>query len=89
MLAIVIFTGLFTFLGKPSTTARVDQIEAGSAAAAAGFEVGDVVTVIDGSKIESFSDMQRIVGDVYKRQAWMASAAVLWFGERHERSSVA
>ena len=62
VLAIVIFTGLFTFLGKPSTTARVDQIEAGSAAAAAGFEVGDVVTVIDGSKIESFSDMQRIVG---------------------------
>jgi len=62
VLAIVIFTGLFTFLGKPSTTARVDQIETGSAAAAAGFEVGDVVTVIDGSKIESFSDMQRIVG---------------------------
>jgi regulator of sigma E protease len=62
VLAIVIFTGLFTFLGKPSTTARVDQIEAGSAAAAAGFEVGDIVTVIDGSKIESFSDMQRIVG---------------------------
>ena len=62
VLAIVIFTGLFTFLGKPSTTARVDQIEAGSAAAAAGFELGDIVTVIDGSKIESFSDMQRIVG---------------------------
>src|SRR5450756_1688199 len=62
VLAIVIFTGLFTFLGKPSTTARVDQIEAGSAAAAAGFEVGDVVTSIDGARIESFSDMQRIVG---------------------------
>jgi len=32
-LAIVIFTCLFTFFGKPSTTARVDQVEAGSAAA--------------------------------------------------------
>src|SRR6201994_3921658 len=62
ILAIVIFTALFTFFGKPSTTARVDQVEAGSAAAAAGFQVGDVVTAIDGSKIESFSDMQRIVG---------------------------
>src|SRR6202789_2181198 len=62
LLAIVIFTGLFTFFGKPSTSARVDQVEAGSAAAAAGFEVGDVVTAIDGNAIGSFSDMQRIVG---------------------------
>jgi len=61
ILAIVIFTGLFTFFGKPSTTARVDKVEAGSAAAAAGFQMGDVVTAIDGTKIGSFSDMQRIV----------------------------
>jgi regulator of sigma E protease len=61
ILAIVIFTCLFTFFGKPSTTARVDKIEASSAAAAAGFQVGDIVTEIDGSKIGSFSDMQRIV----------------------------
>jgi len=62
LLAIVIFTCLFTFFGKPSTSARVDRIEANSAAAAAGFQVGDIVTAIDGTKIESFSDMQRIVG---------------------------
>ena len=62
ILAIVIFAGLFTFLGKPSTTARVDKVEAGSAAAAAGFQVGDIVTTIDGTAIDSFSDMQRIVG---------------------------
>jgi regulator of sigma E protease len=62
LLAIVIFTCLFTFFGKPSTTARVDQVEAGSAAAAAGFQVGDIVTAIDGQAIGSFSDMQRIVG---------------------------
>jgi len=48
--------------GKPSTTARVDQVEAGSAAAVAGFQVGDVVTAIDGDAIGNFSDMQRIVG---------------------------
>jgi regulator of sigma E protease len=61
LLAIVIFTCLFTFFGKPSTTARVDKIEANSAAAAAGFQVGDIVTSIDGKQIGSFSDMQRIV----------------------------
>ena len=62
ILAIVIFTCLFTFFGKPSTTARVDKIEANSAAAKAGFQVGDVVTAIDGKTIGIFSDMQRIVG---------------------------
>src|SRR5258705_8400459 len=61
ILAIVIFTCLFTFFGKPSTTARVDKIEASSAAERAGFQVGDVVTAIDGKKIGSFSDMQRVV----------------------------
>ena len=61
ILAIVIFTALFTFFGKPSTTARVDTVQAGSAAATAGFQSGDVVTAIDGNTIGSFSDMQRIV----------------------------
>ena len=61
LLAIVIFACMFTFFGKPNTSARVDKIEANSAAAAAGFQTGDVVTAIDGSKIETFSDMQRIV----------------------------
>ncbi|WP_438274658.1 M50 family metallopeptidase [Nitrobacter sp.] len=62
ILAIFIFAGLFTFLGKPSTTARVDGVLAGSAAEAAGFKLGDIVTAINGSRIDSFSDMQRIVG---------------------------
>jgi regulator of sigma E protease len=62
LLAIVIFTCLFTFFGKPSTTARVDKVEAGSAADKAGFQAGDVVTSIDGKVIGSFSEMQRIVG---------------------------
>jgi regulator of sigma E protease len=61
LLAIVIFTCLFTFFGKPVTSARVDKVEPNSAAAAAGFQVGDIVTDIDGSKIETFPDMQRIV----------------------------
>ena len=61
ILAIVIFAGLFTLYGKPSTSARVDKIEVGGAAAAAGFQVGDVVTAINNEPIDSFADMQRIV----------------------------
>src|SRR5215471_5961142 len=33
ILAIVIFAGLFTFIGKPNASARVDEVTAGSAAA--------------------------------------------------------
>lgn len=61
ILAIVIFAALFAFLGKPSQTARVDIVQEKSAAAAAGFKSGDVVTAINGTAIDSFSDMQRIV----------------------------
>lgn len=61
LLAIVIFAALFTFFGKPSQTARVDSIQENSAAAAAGFKSGDIVTAINGDAIESFTDMQRIV----------------------------
>jgi regulator of sigma E protease len=62
ILAIVIFTALFTFFGKPSTSARVDGLQAGGAAATAGFQVGDVVTAINGNAIGSFTEMQRAVG---------------------------
>ncbi|MDH8308125.1 M50 family metallopeptidase, partial [Klebsiella pneumoniae] len=48
LLAIVIFAALFTFFGKPSQTARVDSIQENSAAAAAGFKPGDIVTAING-----------------------------------------
>src|SRR3979411_2056214 len=47
LLAIVIFTCLFTFFGKPSTTARVDKAEAGSAARQAGFQAGERGTAND------------------------------------------
>ncbi len=61
VLAIVIFAGLFMLFGKPSTAARVETVQPGSAAATAGFQPGDVVLRINGRKIESFSEMQRIV----------------------------
>jgi regulator of sigma E protease len=62
LLAIVIFAGLFMIYGKPNTSsARVDVIQAGSAAAQAGFQAGDLVLSIDGRPVENFAEMQRIV----------------------------
>lgn len=61
LLAIVIFTGVFALFGKQVTTPRVDSVQPASAAAEAGFQPGDVIVSIDGRRIESFTDMQRIV----------------------------
>jgi regulator of sigma E protease len=61
VLAIAIFAAIFMTVGKQTTSARVDTVQPGSAAEAAGFKPGDLVTAINGEKIESFTDMQRIV----------------------------
>lgn len=61
ILAIAIFAGIFMIVGKQTTTPRVDAVQPGSAAQAAGFKPGDLVLSIDGTEIASFSDMQRIV----------------------------
>jgi len=61
LLAIVIFAGMSLYFGKPTSIPRVDAIQPDSVAASAGFKVGDVVISIDGSALENFADMQRIV----------------------------
>jgi regulator of sigma E protease len=61
LLAVVIFAGTALYFGKPNTVPRVDAIQADSVAASSGFKVGDIVMSIDGTAIESFADMQRIV----------------------------
>jgi regulator of sigma E protease len=62
ILAIVIFTAIFSVFGERITAAKVDIVNPGSAAEKAGFLAGDRVISIDGTAIESFSEMQRIVG---------------------------
>ncbi len=61
VLAIAIFAGIFTVFGKSASPARVHTVAPNSVAASAGFKEGDLVLSIDGRKIETFSDMQRIV----------------------------
>ena len=61
LLAIVIFSGIFFVHGRSILIPRVDKVTPDSAAAAAGFEPGDLILSINGAKIDSFEDMQRIV----------------------------
>jgi regulator of sigma E protease len=61
LLATVIFAAIFMSAGRSVTDAVIDEVEAGSPAAAAGFAPGDRVVSIDGEAIESFGDMQRVV----------------------------
>jgi len=61
LLAIVIFTGIYYVHGRGILVPQIEKVSADSAAAAAGFEPGDTVISIDGVKIDSFEDMQRIV----------------------------
>uniref|UniRef100_A0A9E8CQU5 Zinc metalloprotease n=1 Tax=Bosea sp. NBC_00436 TaxID=2969620 RepID=A0A9E8CQU5_9HYPH len=61
LLAILIFAGSAFFFGKHVLIPRVDAVVAGSAAEKAGLKAGDIVIAIDGQKVASFSDMQRIV----------------------------
>jgi regulator of sigma E protease len=62
ILAILIFTAIFALFGERITAAKVDIVNPGSAAERAGFQPGDKVVSIDGQKVASFSEMQRIVG---------------------------
>jgi regulator of sigma E protease len=63
VLAIVIFAAVFMLYGKQTMSARVDAVQADSAAAAAGFQPGDLVVSIDGRAIGDFEQMQRIVSE--------------------------
>ena len=61
LLAIVVFTAIFGVFGERITAAKVDIVNPGSAAEKAGFLPGDRVISIDGTAIETFGEMQRIV----------------------------
>src|SRR5215475_9967827 len=61
ILAIIIFAAVFAAYGRPDNVARVDAVEANSAASTAGFRQGDVIVAIDDHPIRTFSEMQRVV----------------------------
>jgi regulator of sigma E protease len=68
ILAILIFAGVFMVYGKTTAIPRIAAVETGGAAAAAGFQVGDLIVGINGDKIDNFQDVQRIVSFSAGRQ---------------------
>ncbi len=61
LLAIVLFAGLFAFVGKPAPLAAVGTVQPESAAAEAGLQPGDRILSINGEAITWFEDLRRIV----------------------------
>lgn len=59
VLALVIFTLLFSVFGRFEQVARIGGVEAGSPAALAGFAVGDLVTEVNGEPITTFEQLQQ------------------------------
>lgn len=75
ILAVAIFAGVFMTFGrpvivdgKPVVLPRIASIQAGSPAEAAGFAVHDLIVAVDGTRIDTFDDIQRLVGASAGRQ---------------------
>ncbi|MBI1683143.1 M50 family metallopeptidase [Caulobacter hibisci] len=62
VLAILVFAVMLVVIGDLKSQVIVDRVEAGSAAAAAGFKPADVIVRMDGRKVESYRDVQSYVG---------------------------
>ena len=61
VLSIFIFTLLFSIVGIELRPARVAEVSAGSPAAAAGFQSGDLITAINGREIQDAGEVTRKV----------------------------
>jgi regulator of sigma E protease len=61
LLAIALFAILFTTMGEVVIQGPIANVQAGSAAAKAGFKPGDMITAADGHALRGFEDLQDYV----------------------------
>ncbi len=62
LLGVVIFSSNAYLFGRVVLIPKVASVVEGSAAAEAGFKVGDIVLSVEGKPVESFVDLQQMVG---------------------------
>lgn len=61
LLTIAVFAVIFAIYGKFVSEPVISEVRPDSPAAAAGFQPGDRFVTVDGSPVESFADVQRLV----------------------------
>jgi regulator of sigma E protease len=61
LLTIAVFAVMFSVYGRPVSEPMVAEVVAGSVADEAGFRQGDRFVMVDGNRIETFGDVQRVV----------------------------
>ncbi len=61
LLAVLLFAGIFAFVGKPVGNTMVGVVVEGSPAAAAGIRAGDEILALDGETVTRFEQVQRHV----------------------------
>jgi len=66
VLAVVIFAGVLMLLGQATVLTTVGKVTPGAPAAAAGIRAGDVITTVNGAKVETFD---QLVDAVHAHQA--------------------
>ena len=61
LLAILIFTSIYMFVGKDFTPAVIDEVQKNSPAETAGIIKNDIILEIDGSKVKSILDVSKLI----------------------------
>ena len=61
LLAIVIFSCIYMFVGKDFTPAKIEEVSIESPAERAGFKTNDIIVSIDGNKVESILEVSMFI----------------------------
>lgn len=61
LFAIIVLAGLFSFYGEPRVAPVVGQVQAGTAAAAAGLQVGDRIIAVEGRSISRYEEIGTLI----------------------------
>tara|TARA_B100000029_G_scaffold492695_1_gene554288 strand:- start:649 stop:1755 length:1107 start_codon:yes stop_codon:yes gene_type:complete len=61
LLAIVIFSCIYMFVGKDFTPAKIEEVSVESPAERAGFKKDDIIVSIDGNKVESILEVSMFI----------------------------